>query len=182
MTIEALKDQIADYAKDIRLNLGIVLSAEGAPDLSPKQIAGIALACAYATRAGPVIAAMRAEAAGLLADAERNAVKAAACVMAMNNVYYRFAHLVSDTDYSKLPVKLRMNVIGNPGVDKVDFELYSLAISAINGCGMCMDAHVHEITKAGLSKLSVQSAIRIAAVINGAAQATTIGEAESDDS
>jgi alkyl hydroperoxide reductase subunit D len=50
----------------------------------------------------------------------------------------------------------------------------SLAISAINGCGMCMDAHVHEITKAGISKQGVQSCIRISAVINAAAQASVI--------
>jgi alkyl hydroperoxide reductase subunit D len=64
-----------------------------------------------------------------------------------------------------------MNVIGNPGIAKVDFELYCLAVSAINGCGMCMEAHVHEVEKAGTSKLGVQSAIRIASVINSLAQA-----------
>ena len=94
--------------------------------------------------------------------------------MGMNNVYYRFVHLVSDKEYSKLPAKLRMNVIGNPGIDKVDFELYSLAISAINGCGMCIDAHVHEIEKAGIEIIGIQSSIRIAAVINATAQSITI--------
>ena len=92
----------------------------------------------------------------------------------MNNIYYRFVHLVGDEEYKKMPAKLRMNVIGSPGIPKVDFELYSLAVSAINGCGMCIEAHNHEVLKAGVSKLGVQSAIRIAAVINAAAQGIAI--------
>ena len=176
MTIETLKDSLGDFAKDIRLNLGTVLTPEGAPDLTQNQIHGIALACAYATRNQSVIDAVKAEAAGLSAE-EQHAAKAAASIMAMNNVYYRFVHLVSDKEYGKLPAKLRMNVIGSPGVPKVDFELYSLAVSAINGCGMCMDAHVHELSKAGVSNLGVQSAVRIASVISAAAQAHHIGTA-----
>ncbi len=62
-----------------------------------------------------------------------------------------------------------MNVIGNPGINKVNFELNCLSVSAINGCGMCIDAHAHELTKAGVSKLAIQSSIRIAAVLNAAA-------------
>jgi len=174
MTIETLKDQWGDYAKDIRLNIGTVLSTDGAPDLTATQIFGIALASAYATRSAPVIEAIQTEAGDVLPEAERIAAKAAATIMAMNNVYYRFAHLVSDKEYANLPAKLRMNVIGSPGIAKVDFELYSLAVSAINGCGMCMDAHVHEVTKAGVTKIGVQSAIRIASVINAAAQAEAI--------
>ncbi len=62
--------------------------------------------------------------------------------MAMNNVYYRFTHLAGNQEYRNMPAKLRMNVIGATGIDKIDFELFSLAVSAINGCGMCIDAHV----------------------------------------
>ncbi len=171
MTIETLKNSIPDFAKDIRLNLGTVLTIDGAPDLTHSQILGIALASAYSTRSAAVIDAIKAEAASVLSEAEQTAAKSAAAVMAMNNVYYRFVHLVSDKEYGKLPAKLRMNVIGSPGIAKVDFELYSLAVSAINGCGMCMDAHVHEVTKAGVTTLGVQSCIRIAAVVNAAAQA-----------
>ncbi len=170
MTIAALKEQLDDSAKDIRLNLGSILTPEGAPDLSANQIFGIALASAYSTRQPELIEAIKAEAAGVLSDAEINAAKAAATVMAMNNVYYRFVHLVGDKEFSKMPARLRMNVIGSPGIAKVDFELYALAVSAINGCGMCMDAHVHEVTTGGISKQGVQSAIRIAAVVNATAQ------------
>jgi len=175
MNINDLRNTFGDFAKDIKLNLGSVLSEDGAPDLKQNQIFGIALASAYATKNPMLIGAVLADTASVLSDAEINAAKAAASIMAMNNIYYRFSHLVSDKDFAKLPAKLRMNVIANSGVEKVDFELYCLAVSAINGCGMCMDAHVHEVSKAGVSKLGVQSAIRIASVINAAAQADFIG-------
>ncbi len=173
MTLEALKDSLGDYAKDIKLNLSSVLTTEGAPDLTQNQIYGIALASAYSTKSAAVTAAVKLEAL-ILSEAEVNAARAAASIMAMNNVYYRFVHLASDKEYGKMPARLRMNIISNPGIAKVDFELYCLAVSAINGCGMCMDAHIHEVTKAGISKAGVQSTVRIAAVINAAAQADAI--------
>ena len=77
-----------------------------------------------------------------------SAAHAAAAVMAMNNVYYRFLHLVQDEEYAKLPARLRMNVIGNPGIDKADFELLALAVSAINGCGSCVAAHERQLRAA----------------------------------
>ena len=172
MTIDALKDELGEYAKDIRLNLGSVLTPEGAPDLTEVQIAGIALASAFATRNAAVVAAVRASLP--LDAAQANAARAAASIMGMNNVYYRFVHLMGDKQYGAMPAKLRMNVIGSPGVPKVDFELYSLAVSAINGCGMCMEAHVREVVKADVTPLGVQSTIRIASVINAAAQALVI--------
>lgn len=174
MTLDNLKDSIPDFAKDVRLNLSSVLTPEGAPDLTQNQIYGIALASAYATRDQKVIEAITAESAGKISAEEVTAAKSAASIMAMNNVYYRFLHLAHDEEVSKLPAKLRMNVIGAPGIPKVDFELYSLAVSAINGCGMCMEAHLREVTKSGVTKLGAQSSVRIAAVINSVAQSLQI--------
>lgn len=176
MSLDHLKSQLADYAKDTKLNLSKVLSEEGAPDLSAVQIYATALASAYATKSQLVVDAITAEAANVLSDTDVQAVKGAASIMGMNNIYYRFLHLVKDKEFGNLPANLRMQVIANPGVSKVDFELYSLAVSAINGCGMCMDAHVHEVMKGGISRLGVQSAIRIASVINAAAQSVFIEE------
>ena len=171
MTIEDLREKMPDFAKDIKLNLGNVLTTEGAPDLTINQIMGIALTSAHTTRNREIILHFEEDAALHVLPAEKQAAKAAATIMAMNNVYYRFTHLVQDEEFSKMPAKLRMNIIANSGIPKLDFELYCLAASAINGCGMCMEAHVHEVIKGGVSKLGVQSAIRIAAVINAAAQA-----------
>lgn len=63
-----------------------------------------------------------------------------------------------------------MNIIGNPGVDKVDFEIYSLAVSAINGCGLCIDSHVKQLANSGVDKLTIAHSVRIASVINAVAQ------------
>jgi alkyl hydroperoxide reductase subunit D len=97
------------------------------------------------------------------------AAEAAAAIMAMNNVYYRFVHLASNKDYGRLPAQLRMNVLAEPGVDKADFELWSLAVSAVNGCGLCIDAHERELRKAGLPAEAIQAAVRIAAVVHAVA-------------
>jgi alkyl hydroperoxide reductase subunit D len=172
MALPELKSALPSYAKDIKLNLGRVLAADGMDGLSKDAVAGIALASAYATKNAAVITAISEEVSA--SDAIVEAAKAAATVMAMNNIYYRFVHLVSDDQYGKMPANLRMNVIGNPGIDKVDFELMSLAVSAINGCGMCMDAHVAEVIKGGVKPTGVQTAIRIGAVLSAAAQALAI--------
>lgn len=174
MNIETLKNTLPETAKDIRLNLSTVMTEEGAPDLTKRQIFFIALASAYSIKNADIINAIMIEAGDTLDDAAINAAKSAAIIMAMNNVYYRFVHLVSDKSFATMPAKLRMNVIANPGIDKKDFELGCLAISAINGCGMCIDAHAHELTEADVSKLAVQSTVRIAAVLNAVAMGLNV--------
>ena len=89
--------------------------------------------------------------------------------MGMNNIYYRFLHLVEDGEYATMPARLRMNIIGNPGIDKLDFELLSLAVSAVNGCGMCITSHEKKLRIGGISREQIQSAIRIASVIHAVA-------------
>ena len=167
MSIDSLKSRIPDFAKDVRLNLSSLASDE---TLTPQQKYGLMVACGIASRNPDVRAALVAEAdAASDARAALAAAKSAAAIMGMNNVYYRFTHLVSNNEYRTLPAKLRMNVIGNPGVDKVDFELWSLAVSAINGCGMCMDSHEAVLKKAKVPTEIVQTAVRFAAIIQSAA-------------
>ena len=175
MNIETIKQKIPSEAKDILLNLESVLSEDGTPDLTERQTLLIALASAYAAKHPELIQALQNSASAHFVEADFRAVKSAAAIMAMNNVYYRFIHLASDKSYGSMPARLRMNVIANPGIDKNDFELCCLAVSALNGCGMCMESHVHEVVKGGVSKQGAQSAIRIAAVINAAAQAIVSG-------
>jgi len=98
--------------------------------------------------------------------------------MAMNNIYYRFVHLASNKEYVTMPARLRMNVIANPGVDKADFELWSLAVSAINGCGACIDAHEKALNEAGVASASIQMAVRFAAIIQSVAIAIEAGAIE----
>jgi alkyl hydroperoxide reductase subunit D len=168
MSIEALKDRIPDFAKDVRLNLTSMASDE---TLAPQAKYGLFVACAIATRNPTVATALEAVAAEHLSPAAMAAAKSAASIMAMNNIYYRFVHLASNKDYATMPARLRMNVIANPGVDKVDFELWSLAVSAINGCGTCIDAHEKTLNEAGVAAPAIQTAVRFAAIIQSVAVA-----------
>jgi alkyl hydroperoxide reductase subunit D len=177
--MNAIKALIPDYAKDLSLNLDSVLTEAGAPGLSVKQIAAIALSSAIAARNTVLTREVSAFAAQSLNETERNGAKSAAAIMAMNNIYYRFTHLVSDAEYAKLPARLRMNVMANPGIDKIDFELCSIAVSAIKGCGMCVDSHEKTLRQHGVSLQTVQSAVRIASVLQ--AVAVTIEQAEAAD-
>ncbi len=176
MTIETIKDRLPDYARDLKLNLS-TLAAE--PALTDQQRAGAFVASALAARNAALTRAVLATFGPALSPEALNAAKAAAAIMAMNNIYYRFTHLVDAPDYKTLPAKLRMNVMAKPGVDKADFELWSLAVSAINGCGMCMDSHEKIVRSAGLTVDAIQAAIRIAAVVHAVA-ATLDGEAAAD--
>ena len=177
MTLDALRAAIPDFAKDIRLNLASVLSPEASAGLNAAQIAVVALAAGYATAQHELIAALESHFEASAGEQGRSAAKSAAAIMAMNNVYYRFTHLVSDKDYQTMPARLRMQVIANPGVPKVDFELACLGVSAMNGCGSCIEAHARQATGAGLGKEAVQSSVRIAAVVNAAALALRLAAA-----
>lgn len=178
MSISDIKALIPEYAKDLKLNLGSVLSEQGAPGLSARQVWATALATALATGHRDLAAAIEADAGDALAAADIRAARAAAAIMGMNNVYYRFLHLVEDEEYQKMPAGLRMQVIGKPGVEKVDFELYSLAVSAVNGCGMCIVSHERLLRKEGMSRQAIQSAVRIAAVVNAVASVLSFDAAD----
>jgi alkyl hydroperoxide reductase subunit D len=169
-TLETLRDLLPDYAKDLRLNLGSVLATSGAPGLSARQIWMTALASAIASRNVAFAKDLEALARPELDAAALEAAKGAAAIMGMNNIYYRFTHLAEDGEYRSLPARLRMNVIGSPGVDKVDFELVSLAVSAVNGCGTCVNAHDAVLKKHGVGREAIQSAVRIASVVHAVAQ------------
>ena len=166
MSLKELAETLPEYAKDLRLNIGSLLSDQ---TLGDAKKYGLILACAHGTGYRPIIAAAEAEVEGKLDQAYANAARAAAAVMAMNNVYYRFVHLSSNPVYGTLPAKLRMNVIGNPGIDKADFELFSLAVSAQNGCGMCIDSHERVLSQHGVKSETIQAAARIAAVMTAVA-------------
>lgn len=164
MSLDALRESLPSYAKDLSLNLSTLA---GETTLSDQQKWGTFVASAYAVGEPSVVKAVNAaaEAAGLSAEAA-NAAKAAAAIMGMNNVYYRSLHLLSNGEYRTLPARLRMNILANPGVEKVDFELWSTAVSAVNGCGMCLDSHEVELKKHGVPNTHVQAALRIASVVN----------------
>ncbi|HEV7984594.1 MAG TPA: carboxymuconolactone decarboxylase family protein [Steroidobacteraceae bacterium] len=168
-TLDSVRDLIPDYARDLKLNLGSVLTPTGAPGLNEQQIWSVALASAIASRNNAFTHAIEAAAGAQLDAAHLQAARAAAAIMGMNNIYYRFLHLVEDPEYQSLPARLRMNILGNSGIDKLDFELLSLAVSAINGCGLCVTSHEKKLRAHGITREQIQSAVRIAAVVHAVA-------------
>ena len=171
--LEQLRAAIPDAAKDIRLNLQAVLRGGS---LSEPQRWGVAAAAAVAARHPRLREAVLAAASTAAGAAVVEDARAAASLMAMNNVYYRFRHMVGKPIYGEKPAGLRMNRLMQPATNRVDFELMSLAVSAINGCETCVRAHEKTVTDGGLTADQVNDAVRIAATIYAAAVALEAGE------
>lgn len=170
MSLDALKDSLPEYAKDLKLSLGSITRIT---TLSEQQLWGTVLACAAATRNPEVLTQLAEEATAHLSPEAKNAALGAASIMGMNNVFYRSRHFLGG-DYEKLPANLRMTIIGKPGVEKSDFELWCMAVSTINGCQACVTSHEHVVREAGLSTEQVFDALRIASIIAGVGQAVMI--------
>ena len=168
-TLELIRESIPDYARDLKLNLGSVLTVAGAPGLTERQIWTVAVASAIASRNLSFTRGIESAAEEYLDAAHLQAARSAAAIMGMNNIYYRFLHLVEDAEYQAMPARLRMNILANPGIDKLDFELLSLAVSAINGCGLCISSHEKKLRQHGFTREMIQSAVRIAATVHAVA-------------
>lgn len=163
MTFESFLDAIPAYARDLKLNLStLVRQAE----LTEQQTWGTVAASAMAGRNAQTISVLLAEAERHLTPAALGAAKAAAAIMGMNNIYYRFQHLVGNEKYATIPARLRMNAIRTHGGDPVDFELWCTAVSAINGCGACVASHERVLREKGITEETIAAAIRIASVVH----------------
>jgi alkyl hydroperoxide reductase subunit D len=173
MTVETLKNSLPDYAKDLKLNLSSVVRSTV---LSEQQLWGTLLASAAATRSATTLRELAGEAAGTLSAEAYDAALGAASIMGMNNVFYRSKAFLGGR-YDDLRAGLRMNIIGNPGVDRADFELWSLAVSAINGCQHCLEAHENTLREAGVSREVIFETLRVAAIVAGVGQAVQSTEA-----
>jgi alkyl hydroperoxide reductase subunit D len=168
MSLDAIREALPESAKDIKLNLQSVLAES---TLTPAQRWGVAVASAATARNRALLDAMTA---GALAQVDAGVVDdalAAAALMAMNNVYYRFRHMVAKPAYAQKPARLRMNRLGKPATSRVDLELFSLAASAINGCEICMQSHEKAVLDGGLTEDQIHDAVRVAAVVHAAAVA-----------
>ena len=166
--VDAIREALPEAARDIKLNVQAVLT-EGS--LTAAQRWGVAVASAAAARNRALLEAVTADASAEAGAAVVEDGLAAAALMAMNNVYYRFRHVVAKPAYAQKPARLRMNRLARPATSKADLELFSLAASAINGCEVCVQAHEQAVLDAGLSEDNVHDAVRIAATIHAAAVA-----------
>jgi alkyl hydroperoxide reductase subunit D len=160
--VQEFLDSIPDYAKDLKLNLSSVLRQA---ELTEQQTWGAALACAMASRGPKVLAAIAEEAKKHLSDRAAASAKAAVAVMGMNNILYRFRHYAGNPRYGEIPARLRMQAIRTHGGDPADFELCCIAVSAINGCEVCIAAHEKSAREKGLTEEQVMASIRIASTI-----------------
>ena len=169
--VETLAAEIVEPARDIKLNLQSVL-APGS--LTPEQRWGVAIACAVAARNVRLQVAVIEDARKEVGPAVVEDAIAAAAIMGMNNVFYRFRHMIGKASYGDRPARLRMNRLVKPSGKKVDFELYALAASAVGGCESCMRSHERVVVEGGLTEEQVHDAIRIAATIHAAAIALEV--------
>jgi alkyl hydroperoxide reductase subunit D len=167
MTLEELIETIPSYAKDLKLNFSSVVRQQ--TDLSEQQAWGTIVAATVASRNQQLVAAALEEGAAHLSPEALEAAKAAAAIMGMNNIFYRFQHLASNEKYRTMRAGLRMNVMRTHGIDPLDFELWSLAVSAINGCGACVDSHEKTLREKGIDEEKVLAAVRIASVVHALA-------------
>ena len=161
MSIDNLKSGLPDYAKDLKLNIGTLVRGNV---LTEQQLWGTLLSTAAATRSEVVLSEIADEAQQHLSEAAVKAAYGAASIMGMNNVAYRAKAWLGD-DYAQVRMGLR---------EQPDFELWALAVSAINGCEHCTLAHEKALKEAGFTKEQIFEAIKVAAVVQGIAQALTI--------
>lgn len=166
MALERILDSLPEYAKDLRLNVSSLLRETS---VSSQQLWGTMVACALAARNAALADAVLEDAEAQLSPQALAAAKGATAIMSMNNVYYRFTHLSSHERYRTLPAKLRMNFLRLHGVEEVDFELWCLAVSAINACGMCIDSHERKLREGGVTEETIATAVRVGAVITAIA-------------
>ncbi len=166
--VESLRARLPENARDTKLNLQSVLQPG---TLTTAQRWGVAVASAAAARNPELLDAMLADAREEAGDAVIDDALAATSLMAMNNVYYRFRHMIGKPTYDLKPARLRMQRIAKPATNKPDFELFCLAASAINGCEMCIRSHEAVVIEGGLTEDQVHDAVRIAAVVQAAAVA-----------
>lgn len=165
--LNSIKEQLPDWAKDIRLNLDAVIARS---TLAPEDAVGAALSAAYAARSPALIEAFK----NGLSDTDANAALTASALMGMNNTWYPYVEMVGDAQLKSLPAQLRMNAYAtHGGVEKKRFELFALVASIVGKCHFCVASHYENLQKDGLTAEQLRDAGRIAAVVNAAALALT---------
>ncbi|MBC2601976.1 carboxymuconolactone decarboxylase family protein [Puniceicoccus vermicola] len=173
--IKELLTELPEEAKDLRINLKRVLEGES---LTSDQTWGTALAAAYYIRHPELTAAVLADAkAAGVAEATLEDARAAAAIMGMNTIYYRFRHLMKSEAYNQRPANLRMMRMQQVASTKEDFELFSIGPAALAGCEMCLKAHEAAVKKGGMNEDNVHDAVRIASILHGVAVALDSADA-----
>jgi len=164
MSLDALVATIPDSCKDLRLNLPAVLRNA---TMEPAALAWCAAISSAWFIGNKELAEVLTKDAPDLTPGQVEDAQAAAALMGMTTVYYKFRHLVGKETYAQKRAGLRMNRMSQPATSKVLFEVCALACAAISGCEACIRAHEQSLLEAGLSEDQVLETVRIAAVVNG---------------
>jgi lipoyl-dependent peroxiredoxin subunit D len=151
------------YVRDFKLNFTSTLTSE---HLSTKECALLGLSTAINNNNKPltIYYTNYAQEQGAT-DADVAEAAACASLLASNNVFYRFRHFTQKDKYNQIPARIRMQVMMKPVTGKEFFELMSLAISAVNGCELCVNAHEDSLIKLGTTEERVFDAVRIASLV-----------------
>ncbi|GAB4032101.1 carboxymuconolactone decarboxylase family protein [Spirosoma gilvum] len=154
------------YLRDLKINVGNVLN--NSQNLTKKEALLLALSVAVNEKHQPLVDSLTAAAKQEGAtDADVSETIACTSLLSTNNVFYRFRHFVSKDYYQQTQPGIRMSIMMNPVLGKEFFELMSLAVSAVNGCELCVRSHEESVLKHGASEARVFDAIRVASVIKG---------------
>ena len=165
--VDAYKDLIPDWAKDIRLNLDSTVNRSS---LDQVDAHAVALAAAFATGNKSLVAAIRAD---FTNEPEHAAALTAAALMGMNNVWYPYVDMAGDDELKTQRPELRMNAYATyGGVSREKFEMYALAASIVGKCHFCIGSHYKLLKEHGITVTQLRDIGRIAAVINSVSQIT----------
>lgn len=162
-SLSLLEQGESRYLRDFKLNFSSILSSE---HLSAKEIGLLGVSVAANEKNHILINFFKEFSLQQEASAEEIA-EAVACasLLASNNVFYRFRHFVNKERYGQIPARIRMQIMMKPVTGKEFFELMSVAISAVNGCEMCVNAHEDSLIKMGTTEERIFDAVRLASLI-----------------
>lgn len=168
MNFAELFNNLGDTSKDIKINCKKLIFESNIADLSMHTQQALVLAISYSLQNLEIIEAAL-DYTTELDETHKKAAGICANIMSMNNVYYRSLHLLGNKELEQLPAGLRMQGLMQHQIDKGLFELMALAISAINGCGLCLTSHYAQLTKK-YSNEQIAYAIKLAAVLEALKQ------------
>ncbi len=151
------------YLRDLKLNFNSTLTSE---HLSEKECGLLGLSVA-SNNQNDVLVKFYADYAAANGATEEEIAESVACasLLASNNIFYRFRHFTQKERYGQIPARIRMQIMMKPVTGKEFFELLSLAVSAVNGCEMCVNAHEDSLIKLGATEERIFDAVRIASLV-----------------
>lgn len=179
-TIKELLKEIPSYAKDIESNL-IDFFTKEQNILTPVQFYGVALAICYKLKHDLLLNTMKIEAKIFMDEINIDACKNAAIMMDMTNTYHIFSQEMSIKECKDEAMKLNIQTIISPLINPIDFYMYCLAISVLNGCGYCIDVFANKLLEKDIKHEVIPYIARMASILKATKSALKINSIQSHD-